>query len=108
MPLLRYRTRDIASILDENLCECCRSRTKISWILGRTEDIESVAEKLGNQRINVQCAYEFAMGETYLMLKANDVTRTSPGRIRLSTSYSGILRRLSSPRSFSVTEIECL
>jgi len=76
MPLLRYGTRDIASILVENLCECGRSHTKISWILGRTVGIESVAEKLGNQRINVQCAYGFAMGETYLVLKTNYVTRT--------------------------------
>lgn len=39
MPLLRYRTRDIASILDENVCECGRSHTKISWISGRTDDM---------------------------------------------------------------------
>jgi len=76
MPLSRYRTRDIASILDENLCECCGSHTKISRILGRTEDMESVAEKLRNQRMNMQCAYRFAMCETYLVLKTNDVTRT--------------------------------
>jgi len=39
-------------------------------------DIASVAEKLGNESTNVQYAYEFATGETYLVLKTNDVTRT--------------------------------
>jgi len=76
VPLLRYRTRRIASILDENFCECSRSYTKISWILGRAEDVASVATKLGNQRMNVQFACGFAMGETYLMLKTDYVTRT--------------------------------
>jgi len=39
-------------------------------------DIASVAEKLGNEGANVQYAYEFATGETYLVLKTNDVART--------------------------------
>lgn len=39
MPLIRYRTRDIASILDEEICGCQRSHTKISWISGRTDEM---------------------------------------------------------------------
>jgi len=39
-------------------------------------DIGSIAEKLKNEGANMQYAYEFATGETYLVLKTNDVTRT--------------------------------
>jgi len=39
-------------------------------------EIASVAEKLGNEGTNVQYAYEFATGETYLVLKTDYVTRT--------------------------------
>jgi len=39
-------------------------------------DIASVAEKLKNEGANVQHAYEFATGETYLVLKTNYVART--------------------------------
>ncbi|MEM3737705.1 MAG: phenylacetate--CoA ligase [Candidatus Bathyarchaeia archaeon] len=42
MPLLRYRTRDIAAILDIETCECGRSHPKISWIRGRTDDMVKV------------------------------------------------------------------
>jgi len=42
MPLIRYRTGDIAAIVDENTCGCRRSHTKISWISGRTDDMIKV------------------------------------------------------------------
>lgn len=42
MPLLRYRTRDIAAMLDERTCECGRSHPKISWISGRTDDMVKI------------------------------------------------------------------
>ena len=38
MPLLRYRTRDITSILDGK-CDCGRTHTRISWITGRSDDM---------------------------------------------------------------------
>ncbi|MEM3023050.1 MAG: phenylacetate--CoA ligase [Candidatus Bathyarchaeia archaeon] len=39
MPLIRYRTRDIAMILDDDICECGRAHRRISWIKGRTDDM---------------------------------------------------------------------
>ncbi len=42
MPLLRYRTRDVACILDERKCECGREMAKISWIHGRLDDMIKV------------------------------------------------------------------
>jgi len=42
MPLLRYRTRDIAAVLDVRTCECGRSHLKTTWIRGRTDDMVKV------------------------------------------------------------------
>jgi phenylacetate-CoA ligase len=42
MPLLRYRTRDIASIMDVKTCACGRSHTLISWITGRADNMVKV------------------------------------------------------------------
>jgi phenylacetate-CoA ligase len=42
MPLLRYKTRDLTSIIDDEACECGRSHTRISWISGRTDDMVKV------------------------------------------------------------------
>jgi phenylacetate-CoA ligase len=42
MPLIRYRTRDIAAILDDGICECGRAHRRISWIKGRTDDMIKV------------------------------------------------------------------
>jgi phenylacetate-CoA ligase len=39
MPLLRYRTRDIAKIYDVKTCECSRTHVKHSPIKGRTDDM---------------------------------------------------------------------
>lgn len=39
MPLLRYRTRDIAKIYDQKTCECGRTHVKHSTIKGRTDDM---------------------------------------------------------------------
>jgi len=39
MPLLRYRTKDIAKIYDERTCECGRTHIKHSTIKGRTDDM---------------------------------------------------------------------
>jgi len=39
MPLLRYRTRDIAKIYDETTCECGRTHRKHSTIKGRSDDM---------------------------------------------------------------------
>ena len=41
MPLLRYRTRDITSILDQK-CRCGRSHTIIGWITGRSDDMMKI------------------------------------------------------------------
>jgi phenylacetate-CoA ligase len=38
MPLIRYRTRDIAS-LDSSPCPCGRTGARMSWVLGRTDDM---------------------------------------------------------------------
>jgi len=61
MPLLRYRTRDIAKIYDQKTCDCGRTHVKHSTIKGRSDDmvilrgtniypgqIESVLMKHGN------------------------------------------------------------
>jgi len=42
MPLIRYRTRDIAMILEGDACGCGRAHTRISWIKGRTDDMIKV------------------------------------------------------------------
>ena len=39
MPILRYRTRDIAKIYDQKICECGRTHIKHSTIKGRSEDM---------------------------------------------------------------------
>jgi len=39
MPLLRYRTRDMAKLYDEKVCECGRTHIKHSTIKGRSDDM---------------------------------------------------------------------
>ena len=39
MPLLRYRTRDIARLYDQEVCECGRTHVKHSTIKGRSDDM---------------------------------------------------------------------
>jgi len=39
MPIIRYRTRDIAKIYDQKICECGRTHTKHSNIKGRSDDM---------------------------------------------------------------------
>jgi phenylacetate-CoA ligase len=39
MPILRYRTRDIAKIFDQRICECGRTHIKHSMIKGRSDDM---------------------------------------------------------------------
>jgi phenylacetate-CoA ligase len=39
MPLLRYRTRDIAKLYDEKICECGRTHIKHTPIKGRSDDM---------------------------------------------------------------------
>ena len=39
MPLLRYRTRDVAKLYDEKVCECGRTHIKHSSIKGRSDDM---------------------------------------------------------------------
>jgi phenylacetate-CoA ligase len=39
MPLLRYRTRDIAKIYDQKTCECGRTHAKHTPIKGRSDDM---------------------------------------------------------------------
>jgi phenylacetate-CoA ligase len=39
MPLLRYRTRDIAKLYDEKVCECGRTHIKHTPIKGRCDDM---------------------------------------------------------------------
>jgi phenylacetate-CoA ligase len=39
MPLLRYRTRDIAKLYDVEVCECGRTHVKHSMIKGRSDDM---------------------------------------------------------------------
>jgi phenylacetate-CoA ligase len=39
MPIIRYRTRDISKIFDENICECGRTHIKHSPIKGRSDDM---------------------------------------------------------------------
>ena len=38
MPLLRYRTRDIAT-LDASPCPCGRTTVRMGWVVGRTDDM---------------------------------------------------------------------
>ena len=39
MPLLRYRTRDISRLIDQEICECGRTHIKHTSIKGRTDDM---------------------------------------------------------------------
>ena len=39
MPLLRYRTRDIAKLYDQKTCECGRTHIRHSTIMGRSDDM---------------------------------------------------------------------
>ena len=39
MPLLRYRTRDIAKLYDQEVCECGRTHVKHTTIKGRSDDM---------------------------------------------------------------------
>ncbi len=38
MPIIRYRTRDIAA-LDRCTCSCGRTTVRMSWVVGRTDDM---------------------------------------------------------------------
>lgn len=42
LPLIRYRTRDISSILSYEKCECGRTHVRVSRIRGRTDDMLKV------------------------------------------------------------------
>ncbi len=42
LPLLRYRTRDISSILSYEKCDCGRTHVRVSRIRGRTDDMLKV------------------------------------------------------------------
>jgi phenylacetate-CoA ligase len=39
MPLIRYRTRDIARLYDQRVCECGRTHIKHTSIKGRSDDM---------------------------------------------------------------------
>ncbi|UCH72261.1 MAG: phenylacetate--CoA ligase [Thermoplasmatales archaeon] len=39
MPLIRYRTRDIAKLYDQKICECGRTHIKHTTIKGRSDDM---------------------------------------------------------------------
>jgi phenylacetate-CoA ligase len=39
MPVIRYRTRDIAKLYDEKTCECGRTHVKHTPIKGRSDDM---------------------------------------------------------------------
>ena len=39
MPIIRYRTRDIARLYDQRVCECGRTHVKHSTIKGRSDDM---------------------------------------------------------------------
>jgi phenylacetate-CoA ligase len=39
MPLLRYRTRDIAKLYDDGICQCGRTHVRHSMIKGRSDDM---------------------------------------------------------------------
>ena len=39
MPLLRYRTRDIAKLYDSDICQCGRTHVRHSMIKGRSDDM---------------------------------------------------------------------
>lgn len=39
MPLLRYRTRDIAKLYDQKVCECGRTHVKHTAVKGRSDDM---------------------------------------------------------------------
>jgi phenylacetate-CoA ligase len=39
MPLLRYRTRDLARLYDQEVCECGRTHVRHSMIKGRSDDM---------------------------------------------------------------------
>ena len=39
MPLIRYRTRDITCLLDEEPCPCGRTSRRIARLMGRTDDM---------------------------------------------------------------------
>ena len=39
MPLIRYRTRDIAKLYDQEVCECGRTHVRHSTIKGRSDDM---------------------------------------------------------------------
>lgn len=39
MPLLRYRTRDLCSLMEGEVCDCGRTNVKMSPIMGRSDDM---------------------------------------------------------------------
>jgi phenylacetate-CoA ligase len=43
MPLLRYRSKDISSLMDQMTCECGRTHQKFSEIRGRSDDMLKVS-----------------------------------------------------------------
>lgn len=44
MPLIRYRTGDVAKILDQGVCDCGRTHPRISGIKGRVDHIIKVGD----------------------------------------------------------------
>lgn len=43
MPLLRFRTRDVSSLLDSKACDCGRTHQRYKEIVGRTDDMVKVS-----------------------------------------------------------------
>lgn len=43
MPLVRYRTRDVSFLMDSGVCECGRTHSRYSEIIGRTDDMVKIS-----------------------------------------------------------------
>jgi phenylacetate-CoA ligase len=60
MPLIRYRTDDLASHNDDNACECGRTYKRIKQIVGRVEDV--VVTPDGRHVGRLDAAFKFSPG----------------------------------------------
>ncbi|TFG49296.1 MAG: phenylacetate--CoA ligase family protein, partial [Candidatus Brocadiia bacterium] len=93
MPLLRYRTRDLAFVLSEK-CKCGRTHRRLSRILGRTDDmliinginvfpsqIEEVVMKIPEVGTNYQIYVEKAGALDKLIVKVEIYSKMFAGEV---------------------------
>jgi phenylacetate-CoA ligase len=82
MPLLRYRTGDVATLLKHQTCPCGRSKPILKWIDGRIEDYVET----GDGRLVGRMDHVFKDSPN---IREAQILQVSPGHIRVKLALRG-------------------